>query len=78
MIHIAQYSKIKYIIIHYIDRYSKVLFTFNLHFTTLQCEMCCMSAHYNVQYSVIHYNTFTSTHYNKYIIVQWNTIIQIQ
>ena len=113
--HIVQYSIVKYIIIHYIFKYSKVLFTINyntsallsraeysstLYYITMKIQwltsdlfcridcsaMHCMAVQYKVQYSVIrdntvylitllyrkkydtiHYNTFNSTQYNKYI-----------
>ena len=48
--HIVQYSKINYIIIHYIVRYSKVLFTINYNTSVL------LSRAEYILYTLLHYN----------------------
>ena len=48
--HIVRYSKIKYIIIHYIVKYSKVLLTINYNTSVL------LSRAEYILYTLLHYN----------------------
>ena len=59
---IVYYNIVRYILINYN--------TFALLSRALRSKMCCITAHYSVQYSGIHYNTFNSIQNNKYITAQ--------
>ena len=72
MIHIVQYSKIKYIIIHYIVKYSKVLFTINYNTSVLLSRaeyMLYTLLYYNVQCTVWQHSIKYST--VLYVTIQY-------